>query len=66
MNKELKDASYEMVFCGNYLVQHGAVFNWSDDKGTQRYMLKEMLAFADRVKAAADTIRAEIEKGSAD
>ena len=66
MTEELKNSAYEMVFCGNYLVQHGAVFNWTEDKGTQRYMLKEMLAFADRVKAAADIIREEIDKGSAD
>lgn len=66
MSEELQNSAYEMSFCGNYLVQYAAAFNWSNEKGTQRYMLKEMLAFADRVKAAADIIRAEIDKGGAD
>lgn len=66
MSEELKNATHEMGFVGNYLVQYAAVFNWQEDKGTQRYMLKELLRAADRVSAAAEIIRAEIEKGSAD
>ena len=66
MSKEVSDAVFEMGFVGNYLVQYAAAFYWSEDKGTQRYMLKELLRMTDRVNAAADIIRAEIEKGSAD
>jgi len=66
MSEEIGNATHEMGFVGNYLVQYAAVFHYSEDKGTQRYMLKEMLKFADRVKAAADIIRAEIDKGGAD
>ena len=55
-----------MGFVGNYLVQYAAVFHYSEDKGTQRYMLKEMIKFADRVTAAAEIMRKEIDKGGAD
>lgn len=66
MSEELKDAVHEIGFVGNYLVQYSAVFHWTEDKGTQRYMLAEMLKFTDRVAVAAEIIRKEIEKGGAD
>ena len=66
MSEELENASHEMGFVGNYLVQYAAVFHYSEDKGTQRYMLKEMIKFADRVTAAAEIMRKEIDKGGAD
>lgn len=66
MSKELENAAHEMGFVGNYLVQYAAAFNWNEDKGTQRYMLKELLRMADRVADAAAIIRSEIDKGSAD
>jgi hypothetical protein len=66
MSEEINNAAHEMSFCGNYLVQYGAVSHWTEDKGTKRYMLAEMLKFADRVAVAAEIIRKEIEKGGAD
>lgn len=67
MSKDaLIDAAHEMEFCGGYLVKYGAVYYWTEDAGTKRYMLAEMLKFADRVAVAAEIIRKEIDKGSAD
>lgn len=66
MSEQLENSVHEMGFVGNYLVQYAAAFNWNEEKGTRRYMLAELLRMADRVHAAADIIRAEIDKGSAD
>lgn len=65
MPDELENATHEMGFVGNYLVQYAAVFNWNEDKGTQRYMLKELLRMADRVNAAADIIRNNLDNSEA-
>ena len=65
-NNPLNDATHEMEFCGNYLSKYGTVHHWTEDAGTKRYMLAEMLKFADRVAVAAEIIRKEIDKGSAD
>jgi hypothetical protein len=65
-NNPLNDATHEMEFCGGYLFKYGAVSHWTENAGTKRYMLEEMLKFADRVAVAAEIIRKEIDKGSAD
>jgi hypothetical protein len=65
MSKDaLSDATHEMEFCGGYLFKYGAVSHWTEDAGTKRYMLAEMLKLADRVAIAAEIIRKEIDKGS--
>lgn len=60
MSDAAKEACYEMLFCGNYLVQYGAVANWVDDKYTEKHALKQLLDFAERVKNAAAVIRTEM------
>lgn len=66
MSDKIKNATYEMSFCGNYLIQYAAAFNWTNDKGTQRFALQQLIEFGDRVKVAADIMREEIDKGGAD
>jgi len=63
MSDKIKNATYDLSFCGNYLIQYASAFNWSEDKDTQRFALKQLIEFADRVKVAAEIIRDEIETG---
>ena len=60
MSEELKEAVHEMGFCGNYLVQKSAAANWVDDEMTQRFLMKELLRFADRIADAAKVIQTQM------
>lgn len=62
MTDAAKEACYEMLFCGNYLVQYGAVANWVDDKYAEKHALKQLIEFSERIIRAADIIRVEIAK----
>jgi hypothetical protein len=65
MPNDAQEAAYDMVFAGNYLIQYGSVFNWSQDETTKRFALKELLDLSDRIAKAASIIRSDLEKGSA-
>jgi hypothetical protein len=65
MPNDAQEAVYDMVFAGNYLIQYGSVFNWSQDETTKRFALKELLDLSDRIAKAASIIRSDLEKGSA-
>ena len=66
MTSKLDDAVYDLAFCGPYLIKYEAIAHWTTEAGTKRFALKELLDFAGRITAAAEIIRQEIEKGSAD